>query len=197
MRVGILAVGVCLMLSSAALAQGPVGVGSDGASSPVPEHRDNPWQVAVGYQYNRDNLVGSPFNTHGMNVSVARYFKRWFAVEAGVGVGFLGKTDQTTTPPNLDAKSLFLGAGPHIALPNHTRYEPWIHVLVGWEHYRFSQTAGVLGNNSALAGPAGGGVDIYVNRYAAIRIEADAVGSRFFAVNQRSFQMVGGMAFNF
>lgn len=200
MRVVTSLLGACFLLvlvATSAKAQGPAGVGSDSSGAPVAEHRDNPWQVGIGYQYNRDNLLGSPFNTHGVNVDFARYFGRWFAVEAGVGVGFLGKTGQTTNPPNLDAKSLFVGAGPKLVYHNRTRYEPWVHVLVGIEHFRFSQTAGLLGSNTALAGPAGGGVDIYVRRNAAIRIEADAVGSRFFSTNQRSFQVVAGGVFNF
>jgi hypothetical protein len=64
------------------------------------------------------------------------------------------------------------------------------------EHFRFSQTAGVLGSNNALAGPAGGGVDIFLTPRIAFRGEADAVGSRFFSTNQRSFQVIGGLVFN-
>ena len=156
-----------------------------------------PRQFAVGYQYNRDNLTGSPFNTHGVNFSLTRFFGRWFGVEAQAGAGFLGNTGQTTVPPNLDAKSIFAGVGPKLALRNHSRIEPWIHVLVGLEHFRFSQTAGVLGSNNALAGPAGGGIDVYLSPHFAFRGEADAVGSRFFSTNQRSFQVVGGLVYNF
>jgi hypothetical protein len=118
-------------------------------------------------------------------------------VEAQVGVGFLGKTGQTTTPPNLDAKSIFVGAGPRVSYRNRSRYEPWVHLVVGMEHFRFSQTAGVLGSNNALAGAAGGGVDVYLKPHVALRTEADAVGSRFFSANQRSFQVVGGLVFGF
>jgi hypothetical protein len=151
----------------------------------------------MGYQYNRDNLLGSPFSTHGVNISMARYFGRWIGVEAQVGVGFLGKTGQTTTPPNLDAKSLYFGVGPRLDIRNRSRYTPWVHFTVGLEHYRFSQTAGVLGSNNALAGEAGGGVDVYMRPHASFRIEADAVGSRFFSTTQRSFQVVGGLVLGF
>jgi hypothetical protein len=80
---------------------------------------------------------------------------------------------------------------------NRSRYEPWVHVVVGLEHYRFSQTAGLLGSNNALAGAAGGGVDVYLTTHLAIRAEVDAVGSRFFSTNQRSFQIVGGLVYGF
>lgn len=207
MRVAFFLLGVFLLLSASAGAQGPVGVGGGtpggpkGAKEPkysaADLHEDDPWQIAIGYQYNRDNLLGSPFNTHGVNFSVARYFGRWFGVEGQLGVGFFGNTGQTTIPPNLGAKSVLVGGGPRLVWRNRSRYEPWVHLVVGMEHYRFNQTAGLLGSNTALAGDAGGAVDIYLKPHVALRVEADAVGSRFFSTNQRSFQVVGGVVFGF
>ena len=201
MRVAIFLLGIFLLFSASAAAQGPAGAGSDSQSRPryssTGQHENDPWQFAVGYQYNRDNLLGSPFNTHGVNFSLARYFGRWFGVEAQVGVGFLGNTGQTSTPPNLAAKSIFVGAGPRLAYRSRSRYEPWVHLTVGLEHYRFSQTAGFLGSNNAIAGAAGGGLDVYLKPHLALRVEADAVGSRFFSTNQRSFQVVGGLVLGF
>jgi hypothetical protein len=201
MRVAIFLLGISLLFSASAGAQGPAGVGQGTPSRPryssAAQHEDDPWQIAIGYQYNRDNLLGSPFNTHGVNFSLARYFGRWFGVEAQMGVGFLGNTGQTTTPPNLGAKSLFVGGGPRLAYRNRSRYEPWVHLVVGMEHLRFTQTAGLLGSNNAIAGDAGGGVDIYLKPHISLRLEGDAIGSRFFAVNQRSFQIVGGFVLGF
>jgi hypothetical protein len=201
MRTAIFILGILLFLSTSAKAQGPAGANVPARSRPRPtlaaQNEEGPWQIAVGYQYNRDNLLGSPFSTHGANFSLTRFLTRWIGVEAQVGAGFLGNTGQTTTPPNLAAKSLFVGAGPRLILRNRTRYEPWVHAVVGFEHYRFSQTAGILGSNNALAVPVGGGVDIYLTPRLAIRTEADAVFSRFFSTNQRAFQVVGGLALNF
>jgi hypothetical protein len=201
MRVAIFLLGIFLVFSASAAAQGPSGAGSIPGRSPrhssAIEEEDQPWQIAIGYQYSRDNLLGSPFNTHGMNFSFARYFGRWIGVEAQAGVGFLGKTGQTTNPPNLDAKSLYFGVGPRLVFRNRSRYTPWVHLTVGLEHFRFSQTAGLLGSNNALAGDAGGGVDVYLMPRVAFRVETDAMGSRFFSTNQRSFQVVGGLVLNF
>jgi hypothetical protein len=203
MRVAIFLLGIFIFFSASAGAQGPAGAGSGSQSGPGPkyssagQHEIDPWQFAVGYQYNRDNLLGSPFNTHGVNFSLARYFGRWFGVEAQVGVGFLGNTGQTSFPPNLSAKSLFIGGGPRLAYRNRSRYEPWAHLTVGMEHFRFSQTAGFLGSNYAIAGAAGGGLDIYLKPHIALRVEGDAMGSRFFSTNQRSFQIVGGLVLGF
>ena len=176
MRSAIFLLGITLSLSASARAQGPAGSGS---STPrygsEGEHRDDPWQLAIGYQYNRDNLLGSPFDTHGANFALARYFGRWFGVEAQLGVGFLGNTGQTSTPPNLSAKSVFVGAGPRLAYRTRSRLEPWAHLVVGLEHYRFSQTAGLLGSNNALAGAAGGGIDFYLK---IVRVQVLKPGAR-------------------
>jgi hypothetical protein len=202
MRVAIVVLANFLFFASTAAAQGPAGAGSTGSHSRpryAAESNENPdrWQLAVGYQYNRDNLLGSPFSTHGINVSFARYFGRWFGVEAQVGTGFLGNTGKTSTPPNLDAKSIFVGGGPRLTYRNRSRLEPWIHGVVGMEHYRFSQTAGLLGSNTSLAYAGGGGIDVYVKPHWSLRAEADAIGSRFFSTDQRSFQVVGGVVYGF
>jgi hypothetical protein len=200
MRVAIFLLGIFLFLSTPAHAQGPVGVGSDKAAGPVyrSSERDfEPWQVSIGYEYNRQNLLGSPFNTDGVNVSLVRYFRRWVGAEVQLGTGFFGNTGQTTTPADLSAKSLFVGVGTRLAYHNRSRYVPWAHVLVGVEHFRFSQTAGLLGSNNALAGPAGGGLDVYVRPHVTLRGEVDVLGSRFFSTNQRSFQAVSGLVFDF
>jgi outer membrane protein with beta-barrel domain len=201
MRVGIFLLGILFLFSASAGAQGPTGVGGGTASGPryssQNDHVLYAWEIAGGYQYNRDNLLGSPFNTHGANVDVTRFFTRWIGVEAQLGVGFLGTTGQTTVPPHLGTKSLYIGGGPRLAYRNRSRYEPWVHLTVGMEHFRFDQTAGILGSNTALAGDAGGGLDYYVRPHVSVRGEADFIGSRFFSTNQRSFQIVGGLVLGF
>jgi hypothetical protein len=195
MRRAILLASIFLFFSAAAGAQGPAGMGSGGGRNSTGPGEYNPWEIAIGYQYNRDNLLGTPFNTNGVNISVARHLWWWFELEGQIGVGF-GNTRNTTSPPNLTAKSIFGGLGPRLAYHNRSRFEPWAHVIVGVEHFRFTQT-GFLSTNNALAGPGGGGVDVYLRPSIAFRVEADAVGSRFFSTNQRSFQATSGLVFNF
>ena len=197
MRVAIFLLGIFLLFSVSAAAQRPAGAGAGVGTGPASHEDSDPWQIAIGYQYNRDNLFGSPFNANGINVSVARYFGHWFGVEAQLGTGFVRDTGQSTIPPNLDAKSFFVGAGPRVVYRNRSRYEPWAHLLAGMEHFDFNQTVGILGSNSAFAGAAGGGVDVYLTPRIALRGEVDEVYSRFFATNQRSFQVVGGLVFSF
>jgi len=192
-----------LVLTSVSVrAQGPAGAGAGPGSgshtrtSLISDEEFAPWQIAIGYQYNRDNLLGTPFSTNGLNVSVTRYFGRWLGAEAQVGAGF-GNTKQTSTPPNLTAKSVFTGAGLRLAWRSRRRIEPWGHGLVGLDHYRFNQTAGPLGSNNAIGGIVGGGVDVYLNPRTAVRVGGDAVFSRFFSLNQRSFQAVCGLVLHF
>jgi hypothetical protein len=190
--------GALFFLAIGAAAQGPAGVGASGryGSAPSGDFGPTRWQVAIGYQYNRINLTGSPFNTNGLNASVARYFGNWFGLEAQVGAGF-GNTGSATLPPSLTMKSVFAGGGPRLAYRGHGRLEPWIHGAVGVEYFRFSQTAGIFGSNTALAWSGGGGVDFHLNPHTAVRAEADEVWTRFFGGDQRNFQAVGGLVFNF
>jgi hypothetical protein len=199
MRRAINLTGLILLVAISAGAQGPAGVGTT-----TPQGRPHKfsapeltnWQFSLGYQYNRINLIGTPFTTNGLNASIARYFGRWLGVEGQLGIGF-GNTGSTTTPANLSAQSLFVGGGPRLAYRGHGRLEPWLHVVVGMEHFRFTQTAGVLGSNTALAGAGGGGVDYILGQHTAVRVEADEMMSRFFSTNQRHFQIAGGLVFNF
>lgn len=198
MRQTLLLLGAILCLCVSASAQGPAGAGAGKGSTrhSGSTYELSEWQLAAGYQFERVNLLGTPFNTNGLNVSVVRYFGRWLGAEGQLGLGF-GNTGATTAPPNLTAKSLLAGVGPRLALRGHGRIEPWVHVNIGIEHFRFSQTAGVLGTNNALAGVGGGGLDFRLNPRTSFRVEGDWVGSRFFSTNQRSFQVVTGLVVNF
>ena len=192
-----------LIFPLVAAAQGPAGAGagsrtvSIGSSSPFSDTGLSDWQLAVGYQYNRVNVTGTPFNTHGANMTLTRYFGRWFGVDTQVGIGFHGDTGSTTVPPNLGVHSLFLGGGPRLAYRSNARVQPWIHLVVGLQDFRFTQTAGVLGNNKALGGAAGGGADFLLSRHYSIRVEGDEVETRFFSMNQRHFLLVSGIVVNF
>jgi hypothetical protein len=55
----------------------------------------------------------------------------------------------------------------------------------------------VLGSNTALAVTVGGGIDYQLGPRMAFRAEGDAIESRFFSSNQRHFQIVSGLVFNF
>ena len=157
------------------------------------------WQLEAGAQYQHYRVLGVAFHDFGFNASVTRYLNNWFGLEgaAAVGFGHTGTTLNVTAP--LDAKSFFIGGGPHVAISNRTRFEPWAHALVGLQHFRFTQTNTKvgLGSNSALGFQLGGGVDFKIIERAFWRVQADYVGSHFSAGEQTNYSVGTGLVFNF
>jgi hypothetical protein len=75
-----------LALSGVAAAQGPSGAGSGSGKgskhSSFSSSNLSQWQLSVGFQYNRINLLGVPFNTEGANVTLTRFLTSWFGLDA-------------------------------------------------------------------------------------------------------------------
>ena len=155
------------------------------------------WQLAIGYQYNRINLTGTPMNTHGLDTTITRYFGGWFGVDGQLGVGLSGNTGASTAPPNLSVHSLFVGGGPRLAYRRPSRVQPWLHFVVGLQDFRITQTAGILGSNKSLAWEAGGGADFPLSQHFAFRVEADQIGTHLFSTYQRHFQVISGLVISF
>jgi hypothetical protein len=159
-------------------------------------------QYGFGYQYQHFDVFRTAFNTHGYNVDINGHL---FDAVTGAdgrltvaleGMGAFGFGGHTTGTPSLSAKSLFLGAGPRIAIENKGRVEPWIHGLVGWEHLRFTQGP-VLGSNSALGYMLGAGFDVRLGRQISWRIQGDYIGTHFQSDLQSSWSVGTGLMFNF
>lgn len=165
------------------------------AAAPVsltPVERD-PWQVEAGFVFSHYNVLGTTFNNYGFQGDISRYLTRWFAVE-GAGLAGFGHTGGT---PNLDAKSVFLGGGPHVSLHDSPRFEPWVHVLGGWEHLRFTQT-GTLGTESHVAFMAGGGVDYKIRGSRLYwRVQADFIGVKIGNSVPGQYAVGTGLILNF
>jgi hypothetical protein len=126
-------------------------------ASLIPADRE-PWQLGVGFQFQQYNVLGQKFHDFAYQVDVTRYFSNRFGIE-GTGIAGFGHAGSS---PSITANSLFLGGGPHFSVINTNRFEPWVHVIVGWERFRFTQSA-VLGSNSHAAFLAGGGVDYKIS----------------------------------
>lgn len=158
-------------------------------------------EVGFGYQYQHYGVLGQTFSNNGYNVDFGVHLFDWLT--GGVGrltAGVEGTSafgfGHTAGTPSLDAKSLFLGGGPHLAIQNRTRLEPWVHVLAGWEHFRFSQTT-KIGSNSNFGFMAGGGVDVRVNQGLYWRIQADYLGTTFQSNEQSNYSVGTGLIFYF
>jgi opacity protein-like surface antigen len=160
------------------------------------------FRVGVEYQYEHLSVLGVAFHDHAYNANFQMHLFDWLTgakgrlavgVEASTTEGFGGRVNG---PPVLDAKSFFVGAGPHIALQSRSRFEPWIHGLVGWERLRFTQTA-TLGVNSTVGFFIGGGVDYRLTSRIAWRVEGNYFGTNYQSSIQSNFTTGTGIVINF
>jgi opacity protein-like surface antigen len=163
----------------------------------------NAIQLGVGYQYQHYNVFNRQFSDNGYNVDLYAHIVDWLTDpdwritvggEANTAFGFGGETNGT---PQLSAKSLFVGGGPRVAFENRSRIDPWLHGLVGLEHFRFSQSSGGLGSNSSLGFMVGGGADIKLSEGIRWRVQADYIGSTFQSSEQSNFSVGTGFVLVF
>ena len=140
-----------------------------------------------GYQYTR---VEDGFNVNGFNFGATGNFNDYFGITADLGTSF-------KTVDGVSVKNYTYTFGPQLALRANKGYTPFVHALIGGDHFSGSY-AGSSGSGNGMAVFAGGGVDINVNRYAAVRVGADwmmlhAYGS----TSSKNFRMPIGIAFKF
>jgi hypothetical protein len=188
----------CLSLPASAQDSSVAFDASNGASEPavpaslIPEDRE-PWQLGVGFQYMHYDVLGLSFHDLGYKADITRYLSNWFGLEGTAVAGF----GHAGTSPKTDAKSLFLGGGPHISFVNSTHFEPWGHVIVGWERFRFSQGSG-FGVNSHAAFWAGGGVDYKIGGGRLYwRVQGDFIGTNVGPSFSKNYSVGTGVVLNF
>lgn len=161
-------------------------------ASLIPADRE-PWQLGVGFQYLHYNVLGLSFHNLGYKADITRYFNNWFGVEgtAIAGFGHAGPNG------SVDAKSLFLGGGPHISIYNTNHFEPWAHILVGWDRLRFTQSSSI-GAESHAAFFAGGGLDYKIGSGRVYwRIQGDYIGTNFGPKITANYSFGTGLVLNF
>jgi hypothetical protein len=188
----------CLSLAASAQDSSAAFDASNSASEPaapaslIPADRE-PWQIGVEFQYLHFNVLGQSFHNLGYQAQVTRYLSNWFGVEGTAVAGF----GHTGSSPSIDAKSVFLGGGPHIALFNSRHFEPWGHVIVGWERFRFTQSS-TLGSNSHAAFWAGGGVDYkFGDGRLYWRVQGDFIGTNVGPSFSKNYSVGTGFVLNF
>jgi hypothetical protein len=165
-----------------------------------PDH--GPAQIGIGYQYSHYNVFGRKFHNNGESATFAYHLfdpltgatsRITAALEGTVTTGFGG---HTTGFPALEAKSVFVGGGPHVALESNSRLEPWVHLLLGLDHLRFTQTS-TLGTRNAFGFMVGGGVDVRLARPLAWRVQADYLGTHFSSWIQSNYSVGTGFVIRF
>jgi hypothetical protein len=161
-----------------------------------------PLQVGVGYQYSHYNVFGRSFHNNGESATFAyRVFDPLTGASSRIsaaieGTVMIGLGGHTSGFPALDAKSIFVGGGPHLTLENKSRVEPWVHVLVGLDHLRFTQTS-TIGSNNAFGFVAGGGADVTLGGRLAWRIQGDYIGTHFQSWIQSNYSIGTGLVVRF
>ena len=162
-----------------------------------------PFQLAMGYQYQSFNEAGHKFHDNGFNTDFSVHVADWITgaslrvAVAAEGIAAMGYGGNTGGTPNLQAKSLFLGGGPHVSIESNSRFEPWVHVLPGWEHFRFAQGANSPGTSSAFGFMAGGGVDVRIAPVLYWRVQGDYIGTHFKSSEQSNFSFGSGFVLYF
>jgi opacity protein-like surface antigen len=188
---------LCLAVGTAAQDQAPVTIVPPPLAVPYNPtvyagFATGPWQIAEGYQYNRISLRGvfAPFDTNGFNTSVTRFFGLERGIDGDAAAGF------APASPGGSASSLFVDAGPHISFRGRSHFEPWVHGLVGLQHFDFGGVS-FLATTTSVAWTAGGGLDYRFNSGFAVRVQADYLGSHFNHAFQTNLQIVDAVVWNF
>jgi len=159
------------------------------------------FQIGAGYQAQHYNVLGQTFHTHGFNTDISVHafdaitgasMRVAVAVEGTAAFGF----GHLNYNPNQHVKSMFLGAGPHVSIQSNAFVEPWVHVLPGWQHFRFPQGQG-LGSNSEFGFMAGGGLDFKIWPRAYWRMQGDYIGTHFQSDLQSNFSVGTGLVIYF
>lgn len=161
-------------------------------ASLIPADRE-PWQLGALFQYQQFNVLGMKYHNYAFQADVTRYLNNWFGLEGTAITGF----GHAGTGSTVDAKSLFLGGGPHVSILDTRHLEPWAHVLVGWERFRFTQGA-TFGVASHAAFMAGAGLDYkIVEGRLYWRVEGDFIGTNPGPSLNANYSFGTGLVVNF
>jgi len=188
---------LCLSLTTAAQESNTTSEAGTPAAEPAapasltPADREA-WQLAFGFQYQHYGVLGQSFHNVGYNVGITRFLNNRFAVEGTAAFGF----GSAGSAPSLDAKSMFIGGGPHVVFNNSSRFEPWLHVLAGLQHFRFTQTA-LVGSNSGVGFMGGGGVDYKFGSRTFWRFQGDFIGTHLGNSIEKNYSFRTGLILNF
>jgi len=149
------------------------------------------WEIHGGYSYMRANLngPGSSFHMNGGLASVTENLNDWFGGRIEISA-FGGSTGGT----NVTAQTFTFG--PVFAYHKFDRFIPYAHVQVGAIH----ASQGYLGISQSankFAMTTGGGVDLKINRTAAIRLQADYLLTKFLSQTQNNLQFSTGLVIRF
>ena len=138
-----------------------------------------------GYQYTR--LEGGT-NFNGLNFGATGNLNDHFGITADFSAGY-------KSIEGVSIHNYTYTFGPQLALRANKAYTPFVHVLIGGARL---SSPDVSGSVNGLAMLAGGGVDINVSRYMAIRGAADwMMLHNDGGTSSKNFRMPIGVVFKF
>jgi Outer membrane protein beta-barrel domain len=145
------------------------------------------WELSGGYSFLKANFGGSgtSFNLNGGGAAIGENINNWFGgrFEVNAFGGSVGGT-------NVSAQTFTFG--PVISYRKFTRFTPHGTVQIGSMH----ASPGYLGISMSafkFAIASGGGVDLRINRQAAVRFQGEYLMSRFLGLRQDNLQFSTGV----
>ncbi len=149
-------------------------------------------------------------NLHGWHTSVGVNFNRWLGL-AGDFTGNYGTPNINQSGLNADVRTRVYSYvfGPRVSFRGNERVTPFVHVLVGGAHLSLRAKDLTTGNvsdvetSNGFAMVAGGGVDVKVGRFLAVRLgQVDYLFTRLPGEsspthNQHNFRYSAGVVFRF
>ncbi|MDP9146840.1 MAG: hypothetical protein M3N22_04220 [Acidobacteriota bacterium] len=141
---------------------------------------DYRWQLALGFSLERFRSSIYTATAVGTNTSLTYFHNDWLGVEGNVSTFFA-----PTIWGGEHIKLVNYGIGPKASWLQ-SRWEPFIHVIVGGIH-ALPQTAS--GGKNGFALQAGGGADIRLYPRFSIRGEVDYVPTHLFGAWQHNVEM--------
>jgi len=177
------------------------------------------WEIFGGYSYLRagfgptsplspspsfDELIGfSHINTNGWHASVTENVNKWFGATIEVSGHYKRPLSIDLTPfgfpgqtLNINASAYIAGGGPQFSYHRIEKVSPFAHVLFGAFHARVNvPTTPVKISDTTWAIILGGGVDMRLSRYLAVRAQADYIRSHFSDLGQNHFRVSGGLVY--
>src|SRR5271168_3015518 len=188
-----IAMGWMSMTSSAQQAATPAGQ--------VATSKESTLEVSYSYDYARANAGPGQcgcFNMNGGSLEIAMHAYRRLSVVADLGGEWAGSMG-AATGTGLSLSTLTIGPrySQHFAGKRIARYTPFVQGLVGGSRgfgSIFPTSSGLAGSATSLAVLTGGGLDVRLNKYLALRpIQADYLMTRLpnNASNQQNLLRLG------
>jgi len=151
------------------------------AATPADRAKEAPLEVSYSYDYARANAGPGQcgcFNMNGGSLEIAVHAHRSLSVVADLGVEWAGSMG-AATGTGLSLSSFAVGPrySQHFSGKRLARYTPFVQGLVGGARgfgSIFPTSSGLAGSATSLAVLTGGGLDVRLNKYLALRpIQAD------------------------